>query len=127
MKELRCPKCGNVFSVDEADYASIVSQVKNAEFNDELARRIEELHKQHEAEQKAREALSGQAHQKELTVKDKTISEKDSEILRLKDQLAAMSEKRDLEMNAAVTEKTGRLPRSRPPSTRTLRLWRLLY
>lgn len=105
MKELRCPKCGNVFSVDEADYASIVSQVKNAEFNDELARRIEELHKQHEAEQKAREALSGQAHQKELTVKDKTISEKDSEILRLKDQLAAMSEKRDLEMNAAVTEK----------------------
>ena len=51
----------------------------------------------------AREALSGQAHQKELTVKDKTISEKDSEILRLKDQLAAMSEKRDLEMNAAVT------------------------
>lgn len=53
----------------------------------------------------AREALSGQAHQKELTVKDKTISKKDSEILRLKDQLAAMSEKRDLEMNAAVTEK----------------------
>lgn len=53
----------------------------------------------------AREALSGQAHQKELTVKDKTISEKDSEILRLKDHLAAMSEKRDLEMNAAVTEK----------------------
>lgn len=53
----------------------------------------------------AREALSGQAHQKELTVKDKTISEKDSEILRLKDQLAAMSEKRDLEKNAAVTEK----------------------
>lgn len=53
----------------------------------------------------AREALSGQAHQKELTVKDKTISEKDSEILRLKDQFAAMSEKRDLEMNAAVTEK----------------------
>lgn len=99
------PQVRKRFSVDEADYASIVSQVKNAEFNDELARRIEELHKQHEAEQKAREALSGQAHQKELTVKDKTISEKDSEILRLKDQLAAMSEKRDLEMNAAVTEK----------------------
>lgn len=53
----------------------------------------------------AREALSGQAHQKELTVKDKTISEKDSEILRLKDQLAAMNEKRDIEINAAVTEK----------------------
>ena len=24
MKELKCPKCGNVFKVDEADYAAIV-------------------------------------------------------------------------------------------------------
>ena len=32
MKELRCPKCGNVFKVDEADYATILNQVKNAEF-----------------------------------------------------------------------------------------------
>ena len=46
MKELKCPKCGNVFQVDEADYASIVSQVKNAEFNDEVSRRIAELHRQ---------------------------------------------------------------------------------
>ena len=30
MRELKCPKCGNVFSVDEADYASIVNQVKGA-------------------------------------------------------------------------------------------------
>ena len=43
MKELKCPKCGNVFSVDEADYASIVSQVRNAEFEEELHRRLEEL------------------------------------------------------------------------------------
>ena len=39
MKELTCPKCGNVFTVDEADYASILSQVKNQEFAAELARR----------------------------------------------------------------------------------------
>ena len=31
MKELKCPKCGNVFKVDEADYAFIVSQVKTAD------------------------------------------------------------------------------------------------
>lgn len=30
MKELKCPQCGNVFQVDEADYASIVSQVKTS-------------------------------------------------------------------------------------------------
>ena len=105
MKELRCPKCGNVFTVDEADYASIVSQVKNAEFNDEVDRRIAELHKQQEAEQQAREALAGQAHEKELATKDKVIGEKDGEILRLKEQLVAMGEKRELELGAAVTEK----------------------
>lgn len=28
MKELKCPKCGSVFTVDEADYALILQQVK---------------------------------------------------------------------------------------------------
>ena len=53
MRELKCPKCGNVFSVDEADYASIVNQVKGAEFDAEVSRRIAELHKQHQAEEQA--------------------------------------------------------------------------
>ena len=39
MKELKCPKCGSVFSVDEADYALIMNQVKNAEFQAEIERR----------------------------------------------------------------------------------------
>jgi uncharacterized C2H2 Zn-finger protein len=34
MKSLKCPKCGEVFVVDEADYASIVNQVKGAEFEE---------------------------------------------------------------------------------------------
>ena len=33
MKELVCPNCGKAFTVDEADYASIVNQVKNTEFH----------------------------------------------------------------------------------------------
>ena len=51
MKELKCPKCGNVFSVDEADYASIVSQVRNVEFEEELRRRLGEMRGRQEAEQ----------------------------------------------------------------------------
>ena len=43
MKELKYPNCGSMFTVDEADYASIVSQVKNAEFEEELARLLTEL------------------------------------------------------------------------------------
>ncbi len=105
MKELRCPNCGSVFTVDEADYASIVSQVKNDEFNNEVDRRLEELKKQHEAQQLARDAQAEQAHEKALSAKDKVIGERDGEILRLKEQLSAMGEKRELELGAAVTEK----------------------
>ena len=50
MRELRCPKCGSVFSVDEADYASILNQVKGAEFDAELQRRVTELHRRHQDE-----------------------------------------------------------------------------
>lgn len=53
MKELKYPHCGSVFTVDEANYASIVNQVKNVEFQAEIDRRLEELHKQHVAEQKS--------------------------------------------------------------------------
>ena len=57
MKELKCPHCGNVFAVDDNDYAALLNQVKNAEFNDEVTRRI------HEYEQtlKARMAAEKQA------------------------------------------------------------------
>ena len=105
MKELKCPKCGTIFSVDEADYASIVSQVRGKEFDSEVSRRIEELHKQQEAEQQARDAQASQIHQSELSAKDKVIGEKESEILRLKEQIAAMGEKQELVVNAAVSKK----------------------
>ena len=42
MKELKCPKCGSTFTVDEADYALLLSQVKNSEFEAELALRLRE-------------------------------------------------------------------------------------
>ena len=56
MKELRCPKCGNVFTVDESDYTALLSQVKNAEFDAELSRRIHELEENQRARQQAEQA-----------------------------------------------------------------------
>ena len=37
--ELKCPKCGTQFTIDDADYASIVNQVKTIEFNAEVEHR----------------------------------------------------------------------------------------
>ena len=56
MKELKCPKCGNVFTVDESDYVALLSQVKNAEFDAEVQRRIHELEENQRARQQAEQA-----------------------------------------------------------------------
>ena len=43
MREIKCPKCGEVFKVDEAGYADILKQVRDHEFNKELHEREELL------------------------------------------------------------------------------------
>lgn len=84
MKELKCPKCGSVFQVDEADYASILSQVKNAEFDAEIHRRLAEIDERHKAEQDLAAVKTEQSFQTQLNKKDKELDAKDAEIERLK-------------------------------------------
>ena len=102
MKELKCPKCGQVFQVDEADYASIVSQVKNAEFDAEVDRRLAELHERHKAEQELATAKTEQSFQKQLSSKELELSNKDAEISRLKSsaesELAKVKGEKDAEI-----------------------------
>ena len=45
MQQIRCPHCGEVFTIDESNYNSIVSQVRDHVFNEELERRQKELEK----------------------------------------------------------------------------------
>ena len=78
MKEIKCPKCGSVFTVDEADYASIVSQVKNAEFNEEVNRRLQELHERHKTEEQLAIAQVEKDYQEALSNKELEIKEKEA-------------------------------------------------
>lgn len=39
MQEIKCPKCGEVFQVDESGYAAIARQVRDDEFRKEIAQR----------------------------------------------------------------------------------------
>lgn len=41
MAEIRCPHCGEAFTVDETEYAQIVKQVRDAEFERDIAERVE--------------------------------------------------------------------------------------
>lgn len=102
MKELKCPKCNSVFTVDEADYANIVSQVKNHEFDDEVNHRLEELHKQMLAEQTAKTAKAEQQFQNELSTKRLELSEKENEIAKLNDKLNSIAQSKQLEFNVEI-------------------------
>ena len=77
MKEIRCPKCHEVFNVDQATYAEILSQVRNSEFENDLAEKIQSLNEKHKLE--LQQSIS--------SIKDKfyeKIVEKDTELSRLK-------------------------------------------
>ena len=39
MSEIKCPKCGEVFSIEASGYAAIVEQVRNEEFQKEVRER----------------------------------------------------------------------------------------
>ena len=100
MKELKCPQCGSVFSVDEADYASIVSQVKTQEFDAEIKARLAEIQKQNEVKQEAESLKLTHDFQGKLNAKDMELSQKDNEIVKLKAQLDSFNQAKQMEINA---------------------------
>lgn len=105
MKELICPNCHQAFTVDEASYASIVNQVKNAEFNAEVERRIKEIDERHKAEELLAASKAEQKYQNELSKKDVELKAKDATIERLKGELGAIELKKDSEKALAITGK----------------------
>ncbi len=74
MNEIKCPHCGEVFTVDEAGYAAIVAQVRNQQFDEEVRAREEALHRQLEAQQKAALIDADAKRQEELAAKDQEIT-----------------------------------------------------
>ena len=105
MKELKCPKCGSVFTVDEADYASIVSQVKNAEFNEELNRRLQELHERHKTEEQLAISMVEKDYQEALSKKELEIKEKEAKIEQLNGKISEAEQVKKAEISLAMAEK----------------------
>lgn len=89
-RELKCPHCGSVFTVDEADYAAILNQVRNEEFEQELERRLRELERTHKAEQQTDRLRTEQAFQNEINKKEQELNtlraDKEKEITTLRMQ-----------------------------------------
>lgn len=126
MQEIRCPKCGEVFQVDESGYSAIVQQVRDKEFSKELKSR----EAQFELEKDNAVQLAKLAIEKDLSEKliqkdseiaklkaditteqiskkseiSETIAQKDKEIVELKNKLASFDKDKELELTKLVNK-----------------------
>lgn len=118
--ELRCPHCKTAFQVDENDYAAILAQVKTAEFEAEVQRRMKELVATSQAEQKAHALEAERAEAERMAKKDKEIAVLATEIERLngivanndaenKAALAKASEAKTIELAELTARKDNRI------------------
>ncbi len=131
MQEIKCPKCGEVFQIDEAGYAEIVKQVRTREFNDELQRQKAAMDSEKKmavdlAVTKANSAKDDEiaklksqleARNNELnSMKDKSaaelkiaLSQKEQEITQLRSTIEANKSKSELEVKTALQEKESQI------------------
>lgn len=135
MNEIKCPKCGTVFQIDEADYDSIVKQISEKEYDKEISSR-EEQHKVDRenavklAEAHIKEELGQELNKKDLEIselklslkvnEEKTINKVEKEyqeqinklqlqITELKSKMQLQESKSELDIQKAVSEKNQKI------------------
>lgn len=98
MEEIKCPKCGEVFQIDETSYAAIVKQVRDTEFEKEIRQR-------ETAFANEKQSAVELAAAKTASEKEKELSAAKAEIARLKGEVELMKSQADLKVQTAVQEK----------------------
>ena len=121
MAEIRCPHCGEVFQVDETEYAQIVRQVRDAEFTRELRAREQMAERERasaveaavaQARQEARELAAREREElqgrlaKELAGARDASAKKDEELVRLRAEIEKGADAVELARAAVERELT---------------------
>ncbi len=88
MNEIKCPNCGTIFKIDEKQYDSIVKQVRDSEFKNEIATRQE----QYEKDKNQAIKLAENELEKKLST---MLKEKDLEITKLNEELKSKKQLED--------------------------------
>ena len=97
MPEIKCPKCGEVFTVDESGYAAILAQVRDVEFHKALHEQMIHIEKEKQSELKLAE------NQAQID-KERSIATLNQEITSLKAQLESQAKAKDLEKANSVSD-----------------------
>lgn len=104
MQEIKCPNCGEIFTVDESGYAQILQQVRDKEFEKEAQRRAAELENAKEKELQILKMQFEKDKENALTQKDNALTEKDKEIAGLRAKLDGSENEKQLAVSGAVRE-----------------------
>jgi len=103
MNQIKCPKCGESFTMDEAGYADILKQVRDEDFEKTLHERLELADQSKKTEIALAEAKLTQELQAEKTKKDAEIANLKADIssnelskqLAVKEALGSVEKERD--------------------------------
>lgn len=98
MKQIVCPNCGKVFSIDESDYAELLSHIKNEVFEKELEMRLKEASSRIEAENELKTT-------NEINKKNDEISKLKEKIIGLENDIKVYDSNASLALNKALNEK----------------------
>ncbi len=118
MQEIKCPNCGKVFQVDAAGYAQIVQQVRDKEFEKELALRERDIAEKKESDLAIAKMKQEKSFEEELARKDSELAGKEREIERLRAQLDKADTEKKLAVTEAIQEKDRELSATRTEITK---------
>ena len=108
MAEIKCPKCGTSFKVDESGYTEILKQVRNEEFSKDLAEREHLLMEKHRSQIELLKKQSETEIAKDLNKKEQEIAKVREkaliEINKLKAQIATSEAENRLAISEAVNQ-----------------------
>ncbi len=115
MNQIKCPHCGTVFTINEADYSSIVTQIKDHVFDEELQKREKEIESRIKTEnknalltkEKELESLKNELKLKETEYQvnlEKNASSNKELIAQLKGQLENQQTEKQLAVSQAIQE-----------------------
>lgn len=96
--EIKCPKCGTIFTVDEGEYATLLEQVRTKEFDASIKKETDRILRdlKKDAELAAMKAAAENAN---------IVAQKDTYIAELKAKLEHESENLTYKIEKAVAEK----------------------
>ena len=93
MKEIKCPKCGTAITVNDADFADILNQVRTEEFKSEVERVVAQKEQAVKDQEALKAAEVAARHQEALSAKDR-------EIAALQQRIEGWEQNKGLEMEA---------------------------